>query len=71
MGVFKCPDSRVAAERCDQCYTAFFKETFDFEGITADIVFTQQVDFVLAFLDGVIAADQVLEYAVVGNVVTC
>ena len=59
----------VAAEGGDQGDAAVLEEALDLEGVAADVVFPQQVDLEFAFPHRVVQAHDVLEDAVVGDVV--
>ncbi len=69
MGIGKIVIAGVAAEGGNQRDAAVLEEALDLEGIAADVVFPQHVDFELAFPHRVVQAHHVGEDAVVGDVV--
>ena len=69
MRVGKIVVAGVAAEAGHQGDADVLKEALDLEGVAADVIFPQQVDLELAFLDGVVQPHHVGEDAVVGDVV--
>jgi hypothetical protein len=68
MGPGKAVDARVSRKSGNQGQAAFVKKPFDFKGISADVVFPEQVDFEFALGDGVVVSDDMGENAVVCNV---
>ena len=70
VGVGEMVDAGIAAERGDHRNAALLKQTFDLEGIAADIVLAQQIDLEVTLLDRVIRAHNMLKNSVVGDVVS-